>query len=199
MEDFFNQLAANLLPFFLLFCVAPTVITIGVLYWLWRRLNNIAAPDINALNARFAKLKATNANQNDTELLHRMIRRQSMKAGIVGGITSIGGFWTLPLALPVDMALSTQIQSTMVEFIARHYGHTSENQIERRVRATLVTSGSAQLSETTTRILLGYATRFIGKSFAKLIPLIGAAIGFGVNYTIANATGEAALRYYSGR
>jgi len=37
----------------------------------------------------------------------------------------------------------------------------------------------------------------MGRSFAKLIPFIGTIIGFGVNYAIANATGNAALQWYS--
>lgn len=193
MEEFLNQLTTNLLPFFVVFCIVPVLLGALTLYWLWRRLNRIAAPDIETLNAHYAKI-----NEKDEKArIRRIIRRQSVRAGIVGGITSIGGFYTLPIALPVDIVLSTQIQATMVEFIARHYGHTSESQIERQVRTTLITSGGLRLSESTTRVLLRYATRFVGKSFAKLIPFIGAAIGFAVNYAIANATGEAALRYYS--
>lgn len=197
MEDLLNQLAANLLPFFVLFCIVPLVLAVIVLYFLWRRLNNIAAPDIDRLNTRFAELKAKKTSRSDSAVLYEIIRRQSMRSGIVGGLTSIGGFWTLPIALPIDIALSTQIQSTLVEFIARYYGYTSESQIERQIRTTLITSGSVRLRESGTRILLRYATRFLGKSFAKLIPFIGAAIGFAVNYGITNATAEAAIRYYS--
>lgn len=199
MEELLNQIATNLLPFFVLFCVVPLVLTVGAVYLLIRRLNRLAAPDITRVNAQYSRMKERERDTDDTALVRRVIRGQAFRAGVVGGVTSIGGFWTLPIALPIDMAISTQIQATMVEFIARRYGHENDTAIERQVRSALITRGSSQLTESTVRVLLAWATRITGKSFAKLIPFLGAFIGFAVNYGIAQATGELALRYYKNK
>lgn len=199
MEDLLNQIAANLLPFFLLFCVVPLLLTGIAIFLLIRQLNRLAAPDISRVTGQFDRLRRQNPRHDDIALVRRIVRGQAFRAGVVGGVTSLGGFWTLPIALPVDMALSTQIQATMVEFIARHYGHVSDTTLERQVRSALITRGSSRLTESTVRVGLAWATRITGKSFAKLIPILGAVIGFAVNYAIAQATGEIALRYYQNK
>jgi hypothetical protein len=39
--------------------------------------------------------------------------------------------------------------------------------------------------------------RLVGESFSIVLPVFGAIVGFGVNYFIAQATGNIAMRWYS--
>lgn len=180
-------------------CVV-TLILIGlVAYWLVRSFKNLVAPDAAKLRLDYEKLKVRNPSLSQEAVLKRMIQRESLKAGLIGAITSLGGFFTLPIALPIDILLSTQVQKTMVDFITVAYGKTQTSEAEARLRAYLVMTGGVKATETTSKLLMRGAGRLLGKSFSKLIPFAGALIGFGVNYAIARATGNIALQWYSGK
>lgn len=197
MIDFLPDFISNLLVTILIFCGVATLLAVATFYYMWRKLTDWTAPDVSKLSAQYGKIKAQSAT--DPKALKKIIRQQSFKAGVVGAITSFGGFYTLPIALPVDIYLSTQIQATLVEFIATQYGQTNASAIENRAKAYLVTTGSVQVTERTSALIMKYAVRFLGKSFAKLIPFIGAAVGFIVNYSIAMTTGNLAIQWYSGK
>jgi len=162
-----------------------------------RRLNNWSSPDVEKLRGQFASIHKKSPNISEKQALQKIINQQAFKSGMVGAITSLGGFYTLPIALPVDMVLSTQIQSTIVQFIASAYGVEVDNELSYRVRTYIVTTGSTQVTERTTRYLMKFALRMSGRSFAKLIPLIGAFIGFTVNYFIAQTTARVAIKWYA--
>ncbi len=51
----------------------------------------------------------------------RVINDQAFKAGLIGALTGIGGILTLPIAIPVDFALSAKIQAATIHFIAQTY------------------------------------------------------------------------------
>jgi len=188
-------------PLFLfVFCAVPLILSAALVVWIMRRVTRMTSPSVERIQGQYAKLSAKQPAASDDQYLRQIIHQQAVRAGVVGAVTSVGGFWTLPITLPIDMALSTQIQASMVDFIAAHYGRAdNQSDIERRIRTYIITAGGLRLTRSTTRWLLRSATWFMGRSFAKLIPLAGALIGFGVNYGIARATGTLALRYYSGK
>lgn len=197
MPDFLPDFITNLLSALLIFTCVTGVLVLGVSYWLWRRFTDYTTPDISKLNQKYSAMKAKNTKLSHSRAVKRIIRQQAFRCGMVGGVTSFGGFYTLPIALPVDIVLSTQIQATMVEFIAQQYGQKSTSAVESHIKGYIITTGSTQITRRTSGILLNFVTRLMGRSFAKLIPFIGTIIGFGVNYMIANATGNAAMKWYS--
>lgn len=193
----------TLLILFGLICVLPLLIFAVIVFIIYRRgtqwLEQWFEPNPEILRQRMEALRQKNPNATTEQLVSKMIQRQALRAGVVGAITGIGGFWTLPIGLPVDLALSYQIQATLVSFIAYLYGDTNTDSVESRVRAYLVMTGSSKATQTTTNFLMRMAVRIAGKSFSKVIPFVGAAISFAVNYLIVQLMGRAAARWYAQR
>lgn len=198
-----DNLGSVLLGGVILLCVLPIIIVAIVGFIALRigqdRLNQVLNPDVSRLQARYQKLKAENPTASDEILIGKIIQGQALRCGVVGAITGFGGFFTLPIALPVDIIASLYLQAGLVNFIAAHYGQGSEREWEKNVRSYLVVSGGGQVTQTTSRAIIGFLVRVIGKSFSKLVPVFSAAISFVVNYLIAQAMGRVALRWYTSR
>jgi predicted PurR-regulated permease PerM len=196
----FGQL---LLIAFALICVLPIVIVVIVGFMIYRtgqeRISAFVSPDTEKINADFRKMKQANPKLEQKKLIRKIINQQALKAGVVGALTGFGGFMTLPIALPIDLALSLRIQATMVNFIALAYGHNQEGRYEKQVKEYLVMTGSSKVTQTSSRVLLQFLTRVIGKSMTRFIPVIGAVISFITNYIMVRVMGEAAVRWYSSR
>lgn len=197
MGDFLSNLSSNLLLIVVLFCVVPSLLLAIAAFFVWKRLEHFATPDVSEMQQQFAELRAARPTATDEELIRKVINRQARKCGIVGAVTSLGGFFTLPIALPADILISLRIQAAMVEFIAEQYGQHDISEAEVRMRTALVVAGGRGVTERTTAYLMRFMLRYMGKTFAKLVPFVGAIIGFVVNYAIALATANAAIRWYS--
>ena len=196
-----EELNQNLLLLFGILCLLPLLI-FGVLAFViyragMQRVETWFEPNTEQLQQRMDQLRAQNPTATTEQLVSKMIHRQAVRAGVVGAITGIGGFWTLPLALPLDLALSFRIQATLVNFIAYLYGETDPNPLNGKVRAALVMTGSSRVTETTINLFTRLAIRVAGKSFAKMIPFLGAIISFAVNYVLVQLMGRAAARWYA--
>lgn len=194
-----DDIVRNAVIITVLFCVVPAGLTAAVLFFAFRRLTVYAVPDTSKMEQQFQKMRVTHPSLSQEALLRRVVQREAFKCGVVGAVTSVGGFITLPVTLPVDIFVSLQIQKSMVEFIAASYGKTQVGDVEARIRSYLIISGGIQATETSTRLFMRFFTRILEKSFSKLIPFLGAFIGFLVNYWIAQATGRLAIEWYSGR
>src|SRR5450432_1467500 len=169
-----------------------------VVFLAFAQLQRLISPDASAMKQRFDQLRAANSRLSDEALIQIIIRRQALKCGLVGAITGLGGFITLPIALPIDILVSMRIQSAMVQFIEMVYHHqTLSGSDEHKLQTYLVMSGSVEVGETATNVIMKLILRVLGESLAIFIPLIGAAVGFGVNYFIARTTGTVAMRWYS--
>lgn len=197
------DLGQILLIAFALICVLPIVIVLVGGFFLFRagqeRFGDFVTPDSDKISADFAKMKAANPQLEQQKLIRKIIHQQALKCGIVGAVTGIGGFITLPIALPIDIALSLRIQATMVNFIALAYGHNKQSGYEEQVKNYLIMTGSSKVSQTSSRLALNFLTRVIGKSMSRFIPVVGALISFVTNYIIVRVMGEAAVRWYSSR
>jgi hypothetical protein len=197
-----NNLNQWLLVAFALLCVLPLVV-FGILAFIVYRAGQQQVevwlgPDVAKMQAQYDLLRTRNPTRSQDDVLAEIIRGQAVKAGIVGALTSVGGFITLPIALPIDIVLSFRIQASLISFIAQLYGGGSEPETRSAsVRNYLLMTGSSRVTQSTTRFLMSWALRIVGKSFSKLIPIVGALIGFGVNYAIVQVMGQAALRWYS--
>lgn len=186
---------------FILGCVIPSLVllVIGVLgFWFGRRwLQNFVEPDVEKIQSEFTAMKAQNPDLQHEKLLEKVVHRQSVRCGMVGALTGLGGFVTLPIALPIDIVLSSQIQASMVSFIAQSYGYS--NSIENKAATYAVMTGSNELAALSNKMIVRYAPKLLGKSFAKLVPILGSAIGFALNYTIAQSTARVAVKWYEGK
>jgi len=185
-------------------CVLPTVgvivLSIFAVITGNRILNEFATPDSTRMQQTFAKLQAKNPNATPDELVKKIISRQSWRCGLLGAITGVGGLVTIPIALPIDMITSLRIQTAMVNFIALAY-NVKPDQMESQVINVVVMSGGRQASEyvtqrVTTRLIARLSARVAGKSLVKLVPFVGAIVGFMFNYILTQATGRAAMQYY---
>ena len=191
----------TLLIGFGLLCVLPFVVFAVIAFIVYRagqqRMETWFAPDQAKLQEQVAAMRASQPDLSREQLARHIIQRQALRAGIVGAITGVGGFWTLPIALPVDLALSFQIQAQLVNFIAYLYNERAPEGLNARVRTYLIMTGSSQATQTSINYLTRVAVRVAGKWFSKIVPLLGAAISFTVNYIIVQVMGRAAIRWYA--
>lgn len=196
-----NDLLQTMQTLFLVGCVLPFVILLVlavVLFFFGRRwVEGFVEPDIEQIQQEFAILQQQNPGVAQADLVRKVVNQQAMKCAIVGAVTGFGGFVTLPITLPFDLLLTARYQSTMVSFIGQIYGNAGS--VENKAATYAVMTGSTQFAQVSTRMIQTYLPRIIGKSFAKLIPFLGAFISFAVNYALAQATGRVAVRWYETR
>lgn len=189
------QSISNLL---LIICVLPTIslVVIGILlFWFGRKwFDNFVTPDAEKMHRKLLKLQQQNPNLPKEKLVRRVINQETFKCGLIGLITGVGGVFTLPITLPIDMLLSVRIQAAMVSFIAQVYGY--ENAADNRLATYFILAQSGELAQLSLKTLMKYTPRFLGKSFSSLLPFIGAAFSFLVNFVIAQSTARVALRWY---
>lgn len=189
----------NILIIILLVCVLP-VLTMGfmavVLFSLGRReLNRLVSPNAEVLFQQFQHMVTQNPREDKEVLIQKIINEQAFKCGVVGAIAGIGGFFTLPIALPIDVLLSIRLQSALAQFIASAYGHHEDR--DTRVATYMVMTGSGQITQTGSAVIMRYvARRMIGKTLSKAIPFVGAFVGFAFNYFMARSTGWIAMNWY---
>lgn len=195
--------ADNLLVLLVLCCLIPFILIVIVSVWAIRQGNRFIAPEIDEVRADFNQLKQKYPDASTETLAGRIIHKQAMRSGIVGGITSVGGIFLLPIGLAVDMYSSAKIQATMLQFLAWVYegerttdALSLENalrlQASNTAKQVAVASGQRISSSVSRRIMVVVAE----KAFAKLVPIVGLVLGFGVNYATTRAMGEVARKYY---
>lgn len=179
-------------------CILPIIVMLvlgGLAYYFGRRwVSDFISPDLPKLEARLMAMKHKNPHHSDDKLLNKIINQQAFKCGIVGAVTGLGGFITLPITLPIDMLLTARYQATMISLMGRMYGVSDS--LENKAATYAVMTGSTELSKLTSSIVRKYAPRFVGKSFSKLIPVVGAVFAFGLNYILARSMARAARVWY---
>src|SRR5688572_5084646 len=122
---------------FLLGCVLPIVVmaVLGVLAYIFGRrwVEEFVEPDVEQLHTKLVNLRAKSPNISQQQLVRNVIHEQAVKCGVIGAITGLGGFITMPIGLPIDIMLSARYQASMVSFIAQVYGYnnTVENKAAR--------------------------------------------------------------------
>lgn len=195
-----GNLSEWILMVFLLLCVLP-LLAFAVLAFVTcrggqRRLQAWLGRDVSKLHEEYHELLGPRYGLTQNQALERIIRGQALRAGMIGAITSVGGFVTLPIALPVDIVLSFRIQASLISFIAQIRAGSSMGSSSVSVKDYLIMTGSSRVTQSTTRFLISVALRVLGKSFSKLIPVVGAFIGFGVNFAIVQLMGRAMIRWH---
>ncbi len=197
MDDLLQNLPQVLLIGFMVLCVVPSLLLTLAAILIVRRLTTFASPDVSAMKRTFEKAQASQPQAPKAALVQQVIHQQAVRCGILGAVTSVGGFVTLPVALPLDILVSARIQAGLLQFIAESYGHGDASKPEVEIRTALVMTGGLRATESTFNLVMRFAVRILGKSFAKVVPVLGAVVGFAVNYATARAMGTLALRWYA--
>jgi hypothetical protein len=181
------------------FCVLPLLLFgLALLLVIWR-IRRLARADVSSLQKQFHTLQQQDPRASDDQLVKQIIRAQASKCGIIGALTGLGGFFTILIALPLDVMVTSRIQATTVQFIATHYGFGGVDQPALRQRTYLALAGGDHMSRTTQRLITGFLLRIGGKALAKFMPLVGLVSGYVVSFAVAQASGQLALAYYSSR
>lgn len=174
------------------------------------------------------KLRSQNPGISSDDLARKIVRRKSVKNGLVGAATGLGGLITLPVAVPVDLVASWKMQIFMILAIAHVYGH-NEKTIDIKTDVYLILAGDsakealkrvgAEVAKGVTKKTVSkYITREIMKkiwkivpqkiitkageksltSFVRMVPLVGAPVGYAFDWGAAQVVGKNAIKYYSG-
>src|SRR5262245_47570871 len=106
MDNSLGNLLLIALVIWVLIALLFVVFLVAVAFFALRWLQRYIAPDIADMNKKLAALRAANPGVSTDVLVRRIVRQQALKAGIVGAITGIGGFVTLPITLPIDLIAS---------------------------------------------------------------------------------------------
>ncbi len=173
-------------------------------------------------------LRKLNNGISSEKLAKKIISRRSLRSGGIGAVCGIGGFLTVPITMPSEMYLTFRIQARMVLATAYIYGWNiqDEDTITDILLVMGGNAGISALKnigiktgqEFSKKAAQKYITRAVMKkinsvisrkiitkagqksviSFAKLVPLAGAPIGFAVNYIGTQSVGKVALKFYKG-
>ena len=178
--------------------VLPIVVTLvlAVLAWSFGKkwVSSFIEPDLPKLHEELEALRAQHPDRSDADHVQAIVQKQALKCGLVGAVTGFGGFVTLPIAIPIDLLFTARYQAAMVSFIAQVHGY--EKSVENRAATYAVITGSTKLSKLSMALVSRYAPRILGKTFSKLVPVVGAAVGFGVNYLMCASTAKVADNWY---
>lgn len=200
-------------------CILPTALVMAAVYFAVRaggRLINRIAPAEDQLIDEFVALRKDNPDVPTQKLVNRLINRQSMRAGVIGAVTSMGGAFTLPLGLPADLLTTGRIQSSTLQMIAWAYELENPGSVPKVLSINdilgLKQGGKLDLNvnDLTQQLVLSQSDNFTAmatrrallvvgeKAFAKLIPGLGLLIGFAVNYLMMRGAAQLAVAWYSG-
>lgn len=191
-------------------------------------MDYVISTDSVTIETYVDKLYEQNPCITRDELAKKVLQRKSLKNGLVGAATGLGGLITLPVSIPADLVCSWRIQATMAFSIAYISGHTKET-TDLKTDLYLIMAGDSakeilkrfgiEVSKNITKKAVNkYITRdimvkiwkIVGQkiitkageksmtSFIKLVPLIGAPVGFTFDWTATQAVGQLAIKYYKG-
>jgi len=174
------------------------------------------------------KFREQNKGKNNNTIAKKIVKRKSFKNGLIGAVTGLGGLITLPVSVPADLIASWRIQAMMAFSIAYLYGHTSDTTDLKTDIYIILAGDSAKealkrfgieaAKSVTKKTIEKYINREIMKkiwkvigqkiitkagqksatSFIKMVPLVGAPVGFIFDWATCRAVGHFAIKYYSG-
>ena len=185
----------------------------------------VSAPGVTSY---VQKLRSQNPGISSDALAGKIVRRKSFKNGLVGAVTGLGGAITLPIAIPVDVIASWKIQIAMALAIAAAYGRNNGNSDLKTdvflilagdsAKEALKRAGIHVAKGVTHKAIQQHVTREVMKkiwkvipqriitkageksvlSLTRMVPIVGAPVGFAFDWAAARAVGRAAKRYYAG-
>ena len=187
-----------------------------------------AQSNIQDIEEYVVKLRAQNSGIGPDDLARRIVRRKALKCGLVGAATGVPGVLALPATIPADLIATWRIQIVMVVAVARVYGHTATStDLKTDILLVMAGDAATEAlkrvgievgKSVTKKFIDRVVTREVMKkiwaivsrkiitkagekslvSFTKMVPLVGAPIGFLFNWPAARVVGGQAVKYYSG-
>lgn len=197
--------------------------------WIDRSIDKTLERELDDWRNYVDKLREQNPQLSNEDLARLIVQRRSLKNGALGAATSVGGVLVMPVAIPADVVGSFMIQIRTALAVACVFGHTQETaDLKTDIYLILAGEAASQAlkragievgkhvtrkaiqkhitREVMTRIWRIIPQRILTKageksatSFMRLVPVVGAPIGFGVDYATSRAIGATAVRYYSGQ
>jgi len=201
----------------------------ALIKWIDGYIEKVAISHQPNISNYVGKLREQNSGISDNQLAKKIIGRKSFKNGLVGAATGVGGLITLPVSVPTDLIVTWRMQIYLALTIAHIYGHTSEttdlktdvylilagNSSKEALKRLGIEVGKAvtqkAIQKNVTKELMKKIWKYVpqkiitkaGKksltSFSKMVPLIGAPIGFVFDYFATRTLGKMAIKYYSGQ
>ncbi|MDN7907536.1 EcsC family protein [Burkholderia diffusa] len=155
------------------------------------------------------------------EKVDSLIRWQNTKAGAAGFVTGLGGFATMPVTIPANLASVLYVQIRMIAAIAKMGGHDlKSDKIRTLVLACLAGDGTMEIlrdvgiqvgkkaaqiainkisGAVIVKINQAVGFRLVTKAgstgvvnLTKMVPLLGGVIGAAFDATVTNMIGNAA-------
>lgn len=191
-------------------------------------LDHVISTDSVAIETYVDKLREQNPGIADDKLARKIYNRKSMKNGLVGAVTGLGGLITLPVAVPADLVCSWRIQASMAFSIAYVYGHTADTTDLKTDLYLIMAGDSAKEAlkrlgiEVSKSVTKKAVEKYISKdvmlkiwkvigrkiitkageksmtSFMKMVPIVGAPVGFVFDWAATQGVGRLAVKYYRG-
>lgn len=202
----------------------PTEVRARATAWerLVRRLVRRESPRTNLLPLAPHAQPPLSADERAEQIVHRY----ALRCGAVGAITGLSGVSSLGATMPANVVSALALQIRMILEVADVYGHTSETRdfetdvllimagdaakevvkhmgveasralARRALERSLAVAALRRLDPRLARGLRISARRGPGTAIAPILPLIGAPIGFGVDWAYARALGARAIAHY---
>lgn len=191
-------------------------------------LDYVISTDNVTIEAYVEKLLEQNKGISCDELAKKILHRKSLKNGFIGAATGLGGLITLPVTIPADLICSWRIQASMAFSIAYVYGHTKGTTDLKTDLYIILAGDSAKEAlkrigiEASKAITKKAVEKYITKdimlkiwsvvgrkvitkageksltSFMKMVPLVGAPVGFSFDWAATQTVGKFAIKYYKG-
>ncbi len=95
--------------------------------WIDQFIDNFLNTKPPEIVAYVEKLREQNPGISQVQLARKIRNRKSMKNGLVGAATGIGGLITLPVTVPADLIATWKIQIALAFTVAYIFGHTKES------------------------------------------------------------------------
>ena len=184
-----------------------------------KAINFATGNDVEAICEFVDTIKRNNPNLSNTELAKKIAQKRTWFAGLAGGVYGAGGFITIG----PDLFTMWRLQGRLILAIAYIFEHNLESP-ERRDEILLV-MGIASGSEAAKKVMVESSKEGFKKALlkpaikeiikklpnkiitiageksllnvAKLVPLIGIPITFGMDFFSTKAIGKAAIEFYS--
>lgn len=177
------------------------------------------------LDAYVCHLREQNPGITDDDLAWRIVHRKSFKAGLVGAATGLGGLIVLPVTVPAGLITCWRIQIFMAAAIGWVYSHAPDRNdlylilagdaAKEALKRLGIEVGKRltrkAVERVITRQLMVKLWTILGRqiitkagarsliSFVKMVPLVGAPIGFAFDWPATYMVGKTAIKYYSGQ
>jgi hypothetical protein len=189
----------------------------AVLAWTVGRFKEIVLADV-------ARVRRRHPHMADEELARLVVRRGVRRVGWASFATGFGG---APL-IAANVSSVIALQSAIVLAVAEVYGELDSPDIKRDIALIIGGDSAAQalkqfgvvatndfskrwVQRNVTRETMKKVNRVVSRkvitkageksltSFTKLVPVLGAGVGYVIDRSYARLLGERSIRYYAGR